>query len=313
MAGGRGQILRSRQAPMLARPAPINVPQVPPINARGFSTTPTPSYSCFDPCPDGASEQVPEYIPYLFSPFYKRVKIPGRGVDELFNVCIPKDTKGGYCKPWWFIKAFGFDEVIDTTDENAALPEVVPAGGDPYSMLKLEVIGTEYGKFKARFVFDIGTRFDISLGAYQRLTAHVLVPDLNAYRANGGFVSDTPPYNLQDFRAKSLIVPSAVGVDSTGGFRNGRYTQSLFLSAADQASQMMALPNGSKEVIVWTDDGVSAPTLTFLSPLGLPVAVTVPTLGAPVEIPDNADRVTVTIAGADAGPRVVTLIFRLDV
>ncbi len=312
MAGGKSQIFQSRRSGPLARPRSFP-PPVPPTSARGISTQPSAAYSCFDPCPDGASEQVGEYIPYLFSPFYKRFTVPARGVDSLLNICIPQ-WQGGYCKTWWFVKCFGYDVVRDTTDEDApALPADVFPEGIPYSMLKLEVIGTEYGKFKARFLFDIGSRIDVNLGAYQRLEAYVQVPDLQAYRDNGGYLDPNVPYNLQDFRAKSLILPSAVGVEALGGFRNGRFTQSLYLSAADQPTQTMDIPAGSKQVHVMSDDPATAQTLTFLSPMSLPVSVVLGTSNSVIEIPDNADRVMVGLAGGDAGPRIATLIFRLDV
>lgn len=281
-------------------------------NARGFNLGPFPTSSCYDPCPDGASEQVPEYIPYLFTPYYKRVIVPGRGADSLFNVCLP-DYKGGYCKTWWFVKCFGYDVVIDTTEEPPPLPDEVSPFGVPYSMLKLEVIGTEYGRFQARFVLDIGSRIDVSIGAYQRLEAHVLVPDFEKYKEEGGFVSDNPPYNLQDFRAKSLVVPSAVGVEALGGFANGRFTQSLYLESTDQPSQTMEIPAAAKSVHVMSSDPTATIQLTFLSPLGTVVAAIEAAPGDHVVLPDNADRVIASIGGGGTGPLVATLIFHLDV
>lgn len=239
---GRGRVIHvPPQGIPLAQPKPLNIPPVPPTSARGFSTVPTAAYSCYDPCPDGASLQVPEYTPFPFTPFYKRVRIPGYGVDSLINGCIPS-WKGGYCKIWWFVKCFGHD-VIRPAAEAEFLPKVVVPDGDAISMLKLLVIGFEYGRYKAEFIFDIGTRIDVNLGAYQRLEAYVLVPDLTRYVEMGG-VLPAAPLDAQNYRAKSLVVPSAVGVEALGGFKNGTFTQSLYLEAADQPTQIMDIPHG---------------------------------------------------------------------
>lgn len=293
----------------VAQPKPLNTPPVGPTNARGFSTVPTAAYSCFDPCPDGASLQVPEYIPFLFTPFYKRVRIPGYGVDSLINGCIPS-WKGGYCKIWWFVKCFGFD-VIKSEEEAEFLPAKVNPTGDALSMLKLLVIGFEYGRYKAEFIFDIGTRIDVNLGAYQRLEAYVLVPDLDRYIQEGG-VLPADPLNAQDFRAKSLVVPSAVGVEALGGFKNGTYTQSLYLHDVDQPTQIMDIPHGAKLVSVLTNDPTApTPILTYFLDPGLPIPVAVVAGGG--TIPENSKQVQVAMGVGDAGPRVVTLTFLLDV
>ena len=293
----------------LAHPKPTNIPPVPPTSARGFSTVPTAAYSCYDPCPDGASQQVPEYIPFPFTPFYKRVRIPAHGVDSLINGCIPS-WKGGYCKIWWFVKCFGYD-VIRPEDEAEFLPEKVVPNGEALSMLKLKVIGFEYGQYKAEFIFDIGTRIDVNLGAYQRLEAYVLIPDLPKYISEGGLLPEAP-LDAQNYRAKSLVVPSAVGVEALGGFKNGTYTQSFYLVDPGQTTQIMDLPHGAKLVSVLTDDPTAAtPILTYFLDKNLPIPVAVVEGGG--TIPENSKQVQVGLGTGDMGPRVVTLTFLLDV
>lgn len=296
---------------------------------KGFSAYPWLSYGCFDPCPDGQSVTVGPYVPFPFTPFWKKITSPftitnkdgaarlrvGMGEGGLINIC-PPEWVPGYCKPWWIVKAFGFDNIIPVPEDEDLefLPNI--ESQQPFTMLKMEVRGYEYGQFRQRVVFDIGSRLDVTFGPTQRLEADILVPDVERYLGAGLVVPE--PFASTNFAAQSKIVPSAVQGDPIG-HSTGRYTQSVFLTDPAQPTLTFDLPPAAKRVQVFVDDPTApAPTVEFLLPLPAPTPPIVvetivvgPDTEGDHEIADNAKQVRVSI-GAGEPDRIVTLVFDLS-
>jgi hypothetical protein len=293
-----------------------------PMNApiSGFAPYPYPSpFSCYDPCPSGNVRQVPQFTPFPFSPFWKRTQtgnaVTGRiattaALDDILGACLPGQS-GGFCKQWWYLKAFGKDVVVD---DEADLPNVVPWTNlhSGHSMLKLEVLGRD-GPVHHKFICDLGSRLDASIGPFDYVEAWVLVPDYAAYLSAGGLAPDSP-FNAQAYFAKSVVVPSVVGA-VPAGHQTLRYTQSLYFKTG-QTSWEIDVPPAAKSVQVFVNDQSDpTPVVSYILSASLPVVLGTINVGDTEEdheIPDNASRIRVAWS-TSSGPDVVTLVFRLDV
>lgn len=298
---------------------------------KGFSAFPWLAYGCYDPCPDGQSALIGPYVPFPFTPFWKVATSPFIVVNDdknhgkgriratsgtgLINVCPPEDIPGS-CKPWWVVKAFGFDQIVQESEGEFDFPssEAITSG-QAFTMLKMQVRGFEYGRYRSIVTFDIGSRMDISFGPAQRLEADILIPDVERY-INEGFVVPEP-FDDTNFAAKSKIIPSAV-IGEPIGHSTGRYTQSIFLRDPDQLSFTMDIPNGAKRVQIFVDNTTAAaPSIQFILPIVTATEVVVgtavvgPDTEGDHEIPDNAKQIRATIAGG-APQRIVTYVFDLE-
>lgn len=289
---------------------PMNYPN------SGFAPFPWPHYACYDPCPPGRSQIVGPYVPFPFTPYWRRVSLTQRGnvmsSNDVLNVC-PPEAQSGKCKPWWLVRATGRDVVIEDDGESEEFDFPPFSSAPQFSMLKFEVELKEYGEHQTIVRADIGSRLNVSMGPTDLLWGYILVPDVQRYLEEGRPVPS--PFDQQDFVAQSRIVSAAIQ-GSPVSFQ-ARYTQSLFLTndaGNPQPSFTLDLPPLAKQLQVFRDDTSNpAPTVTYIfkdeisSTLG---QILVTDTEGVHEIPQNATQVTVAI-DPESPDQIVTLVFLL--